>query len=363
VDDDWVADDSVADDAGKQEHVSAEKEKGENLEQLLLARNKKLSNELTVLRVSHQDLQTRLAQLQENMSVTNMELEKSRNLTATLENDLTKVQQEAANAFDTMSVAGTRTSRHPRSTYGTQRGRNISPTSSIISGMEGPRYATETTLEAAALGQPVGGGSGMLPMIIAQRDRFKKSNADLSEQLSKEHDIVQSLRNEIASLQKDNLNLYEKSRYISTFNRGGPTSNSLGTGLAHNPNSSVVQVDAATPSLDQRYASRYESSLTPFASFRSKESQRAVRRMSYPERVVYQLTRIVLQTRTSRNLFAGYVLALHVLIFLMLYWIGDADEAGKYTASMAETIPVGGGIGAVGPAALGVGEEPPADGG
>jgi len=46
----------------------------------------------------------------------------------------------------------------------------------------------------------------------------------------------------------------------------------------------------------------------------------------------------------------------------MLYWIGDTDEAGKSTASMVGSIPVGAGVGAVGPAALGVGEEPPADG-
>ena len=54
--------------------------KGESLEQLLLARNKKLSNELTELRVSHQELQQRLETLQEDLSSTNMDLEKSRNL-------------------------------------------------------------------------------------------------------------------------------------------------------------------------------------------------------------------------------------------------------------------------------------------
>lgn len=34
---------------------------------------------------------------------------------------------------------------------------------------------------------------------------------------------------------------------------------------------------------------------------------------------------MVLATRTSRNLFAGYCVALHVLVFLSLYWLGTVD--------------------------------------
>lgn len=47
--------------------------------------------------------------------------------------------------------------------------------------------------------------------------------------------------------------------------------------------------------------------------------------MSLPERMVFQVTRLVLQTRTSRNMFAVYCLALHMLVFVMLYWMGTVD--------------------------------------
>ena len=182
------------------------------MEQLLLARNKKLSDELTILRVSHQDLQNRLEGLQEDLSKSNAEVEKLQNLNATLENDLANVQHESSNAFPSgMSVAG---SRYPSSAtpaasaYGGRRGRT-SPTSSIISGFD-PRSGG---------GEPMGGGSGILPMITAQRDRFKKRNTQLENELSESHRTVSSLRQEIASLQKDNLNLYEKTRYVSSYNR------------------------------------------------------------------------------------------------------------------------------------------------
>jgi homeobox protein cut-like len=327
------------------------------LEQLLLARNKKLSNELTILRVSHNDLQKRLAALEEEKSSLNMELEKSRSLAATLENDLLKVQQEAANAFDpsARSVAGTYTSRYPASTLRRDRGGRTSPTSSIISGFDPGHSSSGSTLESLRAGEAVGGGSGILPMVTAQRDRFKKKNSELETELQKQYQTVSSLRSEIASLQKDNLSLYEKTRYVSTYNRGGHFYNgtaSSSSAYAANPNPSSINITSpgglATPaSADIRYQSAYESHISPFARFRGRESARALKHMSLPERIVFQITRMVLATRTSRNLFAAYCLALHLLILVMLYWMGSADVASSMShlsesVSVAGPGPVGG---------------------
>lgn len=137
--------------------------------------------------------------------------------------------------------------------------------------------------------------------------------------------MVSSLRQEISSLQKDNLNLYEKTRYVSSYNRGAPTSSA--SAYSGNPNPSTIQMSSTTSSglaLD-RYRSAYESNISPFAAFRGRESVRAYKRMSLPERVVFSITRMVLATRTSRNLFAAYCLALHLLVFMVLYWLGTAD--------------------------------------
>ena len=324
-------------------------DKKESLEQLLLARNKKLNNEMAVLRVSHQDLQQQLESLQEALSNTNAELERSQNLNATLETDLVKVQQEASSAFPSsaMSVAGTYTSRHPSSNYNAssfpRRGRT-SPTSSIISGFDA-QSASRNTLEAIRAGEAVGGGSGILPMIQAQRDRFKQKNTQLEEELSKQYNTVSALRQEIASLQKDNLTLYEKSRYISTYSRGAPSSSA--SAFSQPPQSTAVSVSAETPpgvSLD-RYRSTYEANLSPFAAFRGRESTRAYKRMSLPERIVFSITRMVLANRTSRNVFAFYCFSLHVLIFIMLYWMHSADIASNASnlSATAEFVTAAGG--------------------
>lgn len=312
------------------------KDKKESLEQLLLARNKKLGDELTLLRVSHQDLQRQLDSMQEDFSRTNAELEKSQNLSATLENDLLRVQNEASNALppSAMSVAGTYPSRYPQPS---RRGRS-SPTSSIISGFDPQTRTPPTTLEALRAGEPVGGGSGILPMVQAQRDRFKQKNSQLEEELAKTYSTVSTLRQEVASLQKDNLNLYEKTRYVSTYNRGQPTSSA--SVYANNPNPSTTQVSG-----EDRYRSAYEANISPFAAFRGRETARAYKRMSLPERIIFSITRMVLANRTSRNLFAGYCLALHILIFVMLYWMGSVDIE-KHASNLGEATGAAVGAGA-----------------
>ena len=304
---------SVDDDA-EDEHNVADGEasvgKKSSLEQLLLARNKKLNNDLTLLRVSHKELLEQLDGMKAELSETSRDLDDSQKLSARLENDLTHLQEEAASGLPSsgMSVAGTYVSRYPHSS---RRGRS-SPTSSIISGFDGNARG--------GLGESIGGGSGILPMVQAQRDRFKQKTQQLEEELQKTYTIVTSLRQEVASLQKDNLNLYEKTRYVSAYSRSGATSSSLGQGPSH--------TSVSIPNDDgDRWKAQYEANISPFAAFRGREATRAYKRMSLPERLVFSLTRIVLATRTSRNLFAGYCLALHLLVFLMLYWMSAASAA------------------------------------
>jgi homeobox protein cut-like len=293
-----------------------------------MARNKKLTDELAVLRVSTRDLQDQLESLRGELSTTKKELDKSRGLSTTLENDLLRVQEEAANAFPSsaMSVAGTYTSRYPHSA---RRSGAVSPTSSIISGFD-QSTASANTMEAIRAGEAVGGGSGLLPMIQAQRDRFKKKNAELEEELSKMYSTVKSLRQEVSTLQKDNLSLYEKTRYVSTYNRGQGASTSASS-FANAPSSASIYSSGDAP---DRYQSAYEARISPFAQFRGRESTRAYKRMTLPERIVFSLTRIILANRTSRNLFAGYCFALHILLFVILYMM-STTEIEKHSAMSA----------------------------
>ena len=59
--------------------------------------------------------------------------------------------------------------------------------------------------------------------------------------------------------------------------------------------------------------------------------------MSLPERIVFSITRMVLATRTSRNLFAGYCVALHVLVVFALYGWGVADTS-QHASNLGQTM-------------------------
>jgi homeobox protein cut-like len=306
-----------------------------------MARNKKLTNELTVLRVSHRDLQSQIETLKEESTNTKAELEKSQALSATLENDLLRMQK-STNALPSaaMSVAGTYTSRFHSSRRG---GGGTSPTSSIISGFD-QAAASSNTMEAIRAGEAVGGGSGILPMIQAQRDRFKQKNAQLEEELSKTYATVKTLRQEVASLQKDNLNLYEKTRYVSTYSRGGQGSTSA-SAYANRPSAASAYASDDSPSsglsLD-KYQSAYEAQISPFAAFRGRETTRAYKRMSLPERMVFSITRVVLANRASRNIFAIYCFALHVLLFVMLYSMSTVEIEKHHIDNLANSATVAG---------------------
>ncbi|OQO05919.1 hypothetical protein B0A48_10015 [Cryoendolithus antarcticus] len=299
------------------------------LESLLIARNKKLSSDLTDLRNAHNSMQQSLEQLQDSLASAETELDLSRKLNATLESDLQKTQQEASNAFETVSVAGTYTSRYApsntRTLYGStsRRANNPSPTSSIIGGFDpsghsSPRPGTGTldSLRAAEAPQ----NTGILPMVTAQRDRFKTKLSEIETELAKQYALVSSLREEISALQRDNLALYEKTRYVSAYNRSPNPASSSATGS------------------EDKYARSYESSLTlpsssPFTAWRGRESARVMKRMSAPERALVRLMRFVVQTRVSRNLVGGYLLVLHGLVFWMLVVGTGAATHGSVTGS------------------------------
>ena len=156
---------------------------------------------------------------------------------------------------------------------------------------------------------------------------------------------------EVASLQRDNLNLYEKTRYVSTYsahNRSAAPTATSGASYGANPNPSSISV--GSPVAEDRYRSAYESNLSPFAAFRGRESARAMKRMSVPERAVFQLTRLVLATRTSRNLFAFYCLGLHVLVCIMLFWSGTAgvEANGSHLGAVGGATAAGAGAAAHG---------------
>lgn len=267
-----------------------------NLEEMVLARNKKLNSDLATLRVQNGDLRADLDKAQHEVKQLNTELENLKELNNRLEEDLMTMRQGSAphsTVAQSMVSGWTRTGR-------------VSPTSSIINGNVGGNVSLEPTRGEKA-------NDGILPIVTQQRDRFRARNNELEEELRKSWAVVSSLRKEIESVKKDNMDLYERTRYAASFKRSSNTS-------------SVVE---------SKYREAYEEGLTAFQQFKGRETERILSRMGPLERVAYSFSRVVLANRLSRNLFLFYCLGLHLFVMVMIMHMVDHGELEPRAASLA----------------------------
>lgn len=63
--------------------------------------------------------------------------------------------------------------------------------------------------------------SSILPIITKQRDRFREKNNELEEELRKLQNKVNDLKRQVNALKHDNEELYERGRYLASFQTPG----------------------------------------------------------------------------------------------------------------------------------------------
>ena len=87
----------------------------------------------------------------------------------------------------------------------------------INSGRDTPLSLTSSFTEKT--GVPIGSGdaSSVLPIIQAQRERYKRRNEELEDQQSKHMQQISLMQTEIKDLQTDNVKLYEKIRFLQGY--------------------------------------------------------------------------------------------------------------------------------------------------
>lgn len=294
-----------------EEHASV----SQSLERLMLARNKQLSNDLTEMRISKISLEEKITDFSEKLDIISRENEKLRSLNAQLEGDL-------AHANDTVSKIGyggpamSVVSGWGRSGPSVKRGGRLSPTASIIGGYEnsspGPVFNESPAIGAA--------DSSILPIITQQRDRFRTRNTELEEELKKSWNTATQLRKDLEAVKRDNVELYEKARYASSYKRGAP----------------MLEPGSVTES---NYRNIYEEGLSPYQQFKGRENERALSKMGPVERALYLLTRTILVNRTSRYLFGLYCLALHLLVMLILMYGVSWHTSAELSSETKQMIP------------------------
>lgn len=258
------------------------------IDSILIERNKVLTQELADYRAQHEDLMSKVSQLEAVVSVTNQELTRIQMLNDQLENDLVEFQDASnSNKFnDNASII----SSMSRMTRGPRNG-------SLLPSSEEP---------------------SILPIITKQRDRFRDRNNELEEELKKQYALVSTLKREINNLKKDNEELYERTRYLASFKHNTEVSQAVSSRSGRKllqPKANVSIDLESNP-----YQQSYESKLHPIEQFRMREQERINSKLSPLERMFISLTRAILATRASRMLFMVYCLGLHcVVMFITIY--------------------------------------------
>lgn len=261
--------------------ASASASGDQKLEKRLLARNKKLNSDLTTLRVANTELNADLDNYKSQVASLQQQMDKLTKLNSQLEKDLSTVREEGLGSES--------------------RSGRVSPTSSIIGG-HGPSGVGSGSASAQS-------NSGILPIITQQRDRFRQRNAELEQELSKSFQQLTAVRKELEGVKRDNVELYEKTRYASTYKR---------------PNMS-----GSNDEIEDRYRAVYEEGLSPFQQFKGRETERALSNMGPFDRIMYSFTRVILANRVTRNLFMVYCALLHILVMVIV----------SHSATMSSSVP------------------------
>jgi homeobox protein cut-like len=147
-------------------------------------------------------------------------------------------------------------------------------------------------------------------IVMAQRDRLRaRCDALEAERDSFKRELqVQVQASE--SLKTDNTKLYEKVRYLQSFNvtSGGSTIRGRNSSLVSDRDLDIEALE-----------SRYEASVDPFRQFSRAERQRKYNEMSPLEKVVFIVAKTTLGSKEMRKALFFYILGMHLLVFVTTY--------------------------------------------
>lgn len=275
-----------------------------SLEVLLLEKTKALQNENMLLRQSNATMTKRVTEAEQELTDLRALVTEQKGLIFNLESDLSSVQ-----SFSTIYRGEGEGSSMPEIVAEAVRA-SSSCTPPLVTTTSNTQPPTPTPggispeLPSAA--------ESLLPIVSAQRERFRQRNEELEGELAGKGQQVILLQNELDALRADNLKLYEKIKFLQSYQ------------------GRQAKEDTAAES---RYSSQYEEALDPFSSFSRKEKLRRYAALSPFEKVTLSMGRFILGNKTARTVAFLYTTLVHSLIFLVLYKIAHIESCKRDFAS------------------------------
>jgi len=257
----------------------------QSLELLLLEKNKKLQNEATTLRNNNSSLQERVSGVEVELTVATRTVAEQKSLINQLEQDLSSVNAQ----FSKFRTEGDGAPNPP-------------PPFSIESSADSD-FTTEQKLLAAAVQEKVEESepeNTLLSIVSSQRERFKARNQELEVENKGYQQKIGVLRGECDKLRTDNVQLYEKIKYLQSYTH-------------------TLRSESGKNDVENRYSAEYENKLDPFTTFSQRERQRKYANLAGFERVVLNVGQLIFANRRARIMAFVYAMLLHALVFMVLY--------------------------------------------
>lgn len=267
--------------------IRSEDKNDNTFESSLLSANKKLQATLAEYRSKSTAQEEERNELKKSVDQLKQQIATLKEANEKLETDLEKVENVSPHFNETASMmSGVTRQINNRTSH------KMSPTSSIIGIPED--------------GELSGNQSTILPIVTKQRDRFRSRNMDLEKQLRQGNSEKGKLKLEISKLKGDNTKLYERIRYLQSYNNNNAPVNQSTEGI----------------DVESQYSRVYDESLHPMANFRQNElNHYKNKKLSALEKLFSSFAKVILQNKMTRMVFLFYCIGLHGLVFMMSMYV------------------------------------------
>ncbi|KAL7522637.1 hypothetical protein ACHAWX_007337 [Stephanocyclus meneghinianus] len=272
----------------------------DDLESVLVSKLRKCEADLVRERREKADGVKEREELRQQLAKVQQSYEDAEQLIASLENDL---QLAVATPRSTPSVS------RASSEYGSMKAANPNTLLNILDPNSAPLANPPASNTISAASEKASDDHSVATIVMAQRDRLRaRCDALEAERDSFKRELqVQVQTSE--SLKTDNTKLYEKVRYLQTFNSGSSQGGSAYMRSGRNDR------DLDLEALEQRY----EASVDPFRQFSRAERLRKFNEMSPMERIVFIGAKTMLANKQMRTVLFFYILVMHLLVFGTTY--------------------------------------------
>lgn len=161
----------------------------------------------------------------------------------------------------------------------------------------------------------------MVQVLITQRDRL---NARLGTLEAEKDAVTEKLRLSLiqtTSLQEDNVGLYQKLRYLQSYQGGSVASSSSAhaTSRMASSSSSMDLESGKSSNVEEKYKSMYEEQMNPFAAFNDREKTKRLENLNPVERFIFSSTSFFLATKNTRMILFAYLALLHLVVMFISY--------------------------------------------